>query len=248
MHSTIALAALSVLALVSAQVPGATTIEGSPTYDGLPVPGTTGKLGNAAITQNNPTCITYNATLPSTGSIHGYVSATANTNGTGVFFNVYLSGLPSESLGPFLYHIHDQPVPADGNCTATEAHLDPYIRGEIPPCDNTQPETCQVGDLTGKHGNVTISPFAAQYSDLYVSTQAGLGSFLGNRSINIHSANTTRLACANFELVSSNCNSSTSGSNVTTSTTATPTPFLGGATTTFVSIGAVGAGFVAFLL
>ena len=83
MHSTIALAALSVLALVSAQVPGATTIEGSPTYDGLPVPGTTGKLGNAAITQNNPTCITYNATLPSTGSIHGYVSATANTNGTG---------------------------------------------------------------------------------------------------------------------------------------------------------------------
>ena len=61
-----------------------------------------------------------------------------------------------------VYHIHDQPVPADGNCTATLAHLDPYIRGEIPPCDNTQPETCQVGDLTGKHGNVTISPFAAQ--------------------------------------------------------------------------------------
>lgn len=55
-----------------------------------------------------------------------------------------------------------KPVPTDGNCTATEAHLDPYIRGEIPPCDNTQPETCQVGDLTGKHGNVTMSPFAAQ--------------------------------------------------------------------------------------
>ena len=182
MHSTIAFAALSGLALVSAQVPGATTIEGSPTYDGLPVPGTTGKLGNAAITQNNPQCVTYNATLPSTGSIHGYVAATANANGTGVFFNVYLTGLPSESLGPFrkflsqgldlrprltnntcvVYHIHDQPVPANGNCTATAAHLDPYIRGEIPPCDNTQPETCQVGDLTGKHGNVTVSPFAAQ--------------------------------------------------------------------------------------
>ena len=61
-----------------------------------------------------------------------------------------------------VYHIHDQPVPANGNCTATAAHLDPYIRGEIPPCDNTHPETCQVGDLTGKHGNVTVSPFAAQ--------------------------------------------------------------------------------------
>lgn len=83
MYSTIALAALSGLALVNAQVLGATTIEGSPTYDGLPVPGTTGKLGNAAITQNNPQCMTYNATLPSTGSVHGYVSATANANGTG---------------------------------------------------------------------------------------------------------------------------------------------------------------------
>lgn len=101
MHSTIALAALSGLALVNAQIPGATTIEGSPTYDGLPVPGTTGKLGNAAITQNNPQCVTYNATLPSSGSIQGYVAATANANGTGVFFNVFLTGLPSESLGPF---------------------------------------------------------------------------------------------------------------------------------------------------
>ena len=94
-------AALSGLALVSAQVPGATTIEGSPTYDGLPVPGTTGKLGNAAITQDNPQCVTYKATLPSTGSVQGYVAATANANGTGVFFNVFLTGLPSEALGPF---------------------------------------------------------------------------------------------------------------------------------------------------
>ena len=101
MHSAIALAALSGLALVNAQIPGATTIEGSPTYDGLPVPGTTGKLGNALITQNNPQCVTYNATLPSTGSVQGYVAATANANGTGVFINVFITGLPSESLGPF---------------------------------------------------------------------------------------------------------------------------------------------------
>ena len=113
MYSTITIAAaFSGLALVNAQVPGATTIEGSPTYDGPIVPGTTGKLGNAAITQNNPQCVTYKATLPSTGSVQGYVSATANANGTGVFFNVFLSGLPSEALGPFckllpryLYHV-----------------------------------------------------------------------------------------------------------------------------------------------
>ena len=76
----------------------------------------------------------------------------------------------------------------------------------------------------------------------------GLGSFLGNRSINIHSANTTRLACANFELVSSTCNSSVSGSNTTTTTT-TPKPFLSSANTMVASIGgAVAAGLVAFLL
>jgi len=58
-----------------------------------------------------------------------------------------------------VYHIHDQPVPADGNCTKTLAHLDPTQRGEIPPCDPTTPEECQVGDLAGKHGNITTSPF-----------------------------------------------------------------------------------------
>ena len=67
----------------------------------------------------------------------------------------------SSDILPTVYHIHDQPVPADGNCTATLGHLDPFIRGEIPPCDPTQPETCQVGDLSGKHGNITVSVFNA---------------------------------------------------------------------------------------
>jgi len=41
------------------------------------------------------------------------------------------------------------PVPADGNCSGTLAHLDPFIRGEKPPCDASAPQTCQVGDLSG---------------------------------------------------------------------------------------------------
>jgi hypothetical protein len=44
------------------------------------------------------------------------------------------------------------PVEADGNCTKTLAHLDPFIRGEVTPCMKERPETCQVGDLAGKHG------------------------------------------------------------------------------------------------
>ncbi|KAL6718068.1 hypothetical protein ACLMJK_004153 [Lecanora helva] len=232
MHSVAAFAALSSLALAAAQAP---------------VPGVTGKLGDAPITTNNPAGVTYTAFLPNSNStgVRGYVAATSSANGTGVSFNVNLYGFPSPSLGPFLYHIHDQPVPSDGNCTGTLAHLDPFVRGEMPPCDATQPQTCQVGDLSGKHGNITTSPFQAAYVDLYTSTQSGIGAFLGNRSIVVHSSNTTRLTCANFTLTSG------AGSNTTvTSPTggASTVPFTGAATTSVVGMGAVAAGVLALLL
>ena len=65
----------------------------------------------------------------------------------------------TDAKDELVYHIHDQPVPSDGNCTKTLAHQDPTERGEIPPCDPSAPETCQVGDLAGKHGNITSNPF-----------------------------------------------------------------------------------------
>ena len=61
-----------------------------------------------------------------------------------------------------VYHIHGMPVSADGNCTATMGHLDPTNRGEYHPCEDTQPETCQAGDLAGKHGNITGTTFSAR--------------------------------------------------------------------------------------
>ncbi|KAI9810639.1 MAG: hypothetical protein M1826_003493 [Phylliscum demangeonii] len=183
-----------------------------------PKPGVTGALGNAAIVKDNPIGVRYTATLPNsnTTTIRGSISATASGNGTGVQFTVDFSGFPDQSLGPFLYHIHDQPVPANESCKGTLAHLDPSQRGDHPACDSTQPETCQVGDLAGKHGNIAASPFTTQYVDFYVSTKAGIGAFLGNRSIVIHSFNTTRLTCANFLLVSSSSDDGTA-----TATTAT---------------------------
>lgn len=30
-----------------------------------------------------------------------------------------------------VYHLHAAPVPADGNCTGTLGHVDPFIRGEV---------------------------------------------------------------------------------------------------------------------
>ncbi|KEQ72128.1 Cu,Zn superoxide dismutase-like protein, partial [Aureobasidium namibiae CBS 147.97] len=175
----------------------------------------TGKLGNATVQSNNPAGVAYIATLSATSksNISGNVLALTSSDNTGVNFQIALTGLPSEG-GPFLYHIHDYPVPSDGNCTSTGAHVDPFVRGEAPPCDASLPETCQVGDLSGKHGKPTNETFSATYVDKYVSTVAGDGAFMGNRSIVIHFANKTRIACANFV----DYTNGTSGANVSTST------------------------------
>jgi hypothetical protein len=53
------------------------------------------------------------------------------------------------------YHVHVRGVPASGNCTETLGHLDPYKRGDTPPCEKSMPQTCEVGDLSGKYGTVT---------------------------------------------------------------------------------------------
>ena len=43
-----------------------------------------------------------------------------------------------------VYHLHDHPVPTDGNCTNTLAHLDPFQRGEV----RTIPVSVQFLELT----------------------------------------------------------------------------------------------------
>jgi len=99
------------------------------------------------------------------------------------------------------YHLHVDPVPEDGNCTKTLAHLDPFIRGEATPCDPEQPATCQVGDLSGKWGDIIPDEngtFEQTYTDLYASTKEGIGAFFGNRSVVVHFPNKTRITCASF--------------------------------------------------
>ncbi|POS87611.1 hypothetical protein EPUL_003061 [Erysiphe pulchra] len=143
--------------------------------------------------------------------------ATGSPDGIGVIFKVNFTGLPF-GQGPFAYHVHVDPVPSDGNCTGTLGHLDPYIRGEDVACQKSLPQTCQVGDLAGKHGKITEDPFTASYVDDFASTVMGIGAFLGNRSIVIHNVNRTRLTCANFTTLhsfrSSNRTSNSSSPNL----------------------------------
>ncbi|KAK0618318.1 superoxide dismutase, partial [Bombardia bombarda] len=137
------------------------------------------------------------------GNIQGDVTAVAAPGGVGVQFTIKFSNLPKVG-GPFPYHLHVNPVPSNGNCTATLAHLDPFARGEDPKCDAAHPETCQVGDLSGKHGAIpaNVSTWEASYVDLYASTVEGIGAFFGNRSLVIHFPNKTRITCASFESAS----------------------------------------------
>lgn len=134
----------------------------------------------AAEAKNQPEGAAYVAMLPNRPdtTIRGNITAVTSPDGKGVVFSLDMTGLPLEG-GPFrksspmshrvatnsraAYHIHDQPVPPDGNCLGTLAHLDPYGRGEMPPCDIDNPQTCQVGDLAGKHGMMMAPTFQDRY-------------------------------------------------------------------------------------
>ncbi|QBZ60820.1 hypothetical protein PoMZ_07763 [Pyricularia oryzae] len=166
------------------------------------IPNVTGKLGDAASITNNPPG-RYRAGWMATPSnpFSGSIEAISSPNGKGVIFLVNLENLPAQG-GPFSYHIHDQPVPDDGNCNKTLAHLDPYQRGQKPDCDAGEPQTCEVGDLSGKHGKIEGTNVQDRmFHDMYTSLAEGIGAFVGNRSVVIHFANTTRFACSNFVAV-----------------------------------------------
>ena len=124
-----------------------------------------------------------------TGStVTGSITISSSSSGTGVDVSANFQGFPDlATYGPFLYHIHALPVPANGDCTATLGHLDPQNAGEYYPCIVSAPQNCQVGDLAGKYGAITTSPFTAAYSDLFLSTVAG--SSAAPVSIVIHTAN-----------------------------------------------------------
>ncbi|PFH59157.1 hypothetical protein XA68_12741 [Ophiocordyceps unilateralis] len=168
---------------------------------------------DAPVIKANPSGATYEATLPAQaftkgsldGNVKGSIIASTPADGVGVEFKVNFENIPQEA-GPFLYHIHVDPVPADGNCTKTLSHLDPYGRGEDTPCDSSRPQTCQVGDLSGKHGkpnSTSSNSFTADYVDKFLSTSPESNAFFGNRSFVFHFANKTRITCANFQKIDS---------------------------------------------
>lgn len=157
------------------------------------------------------------AKFPSGGSssVEGEVSFTGQKNGS-VSVHVELSGLPSTG-GPLLYHIHQAPVPSNGSCAATLAHFNP--NGGSTACANqTDTSYCELGDLSGKWGKIKDTTFDVTYIEPFLSLNPSNPYYFadGKRSITIHYANTTRIACANITLT----NKGTSNSSNNTSSSA----------------------------
>jgi Cu/Zn superoxide dismutase len=233
---------------------GVDTLQGAIISPLPPNPSYTGVLGPAPSQTNQPTA-TYVATLPDSmfnplvgDTVQGTIEAVGSANG--VQFTVNISNLPDQAAyGPFNWHIHTLPVPDNGNCTATMGHLDPQNVGELYMCNTAAPENCQVGDLAGKHGGkiTTEGNFSTSFVDNFLSTEEGSPAFFGGLAFVLHTGNTTRITCANFEAQGSAGNGTagngTSGGNATaTSTGATP-EFTGAASHLTASFVVAFAGF-----
>lgn len=93
-------------------------------------------------------------------------------------------------------------VNSSGSCESTGGHLDPYNVGKTP-CDPANPKACQVGDLSGKFGPVEGSDDIVSFTDKFTSLEPNTPAFIGNRSLVVHAADGSRIACGNFVLLNS---------------------------------------------
>ncbi|EGV61775.1 hypothetical protein CANTEDRAFT_108128 [Yamadazyma tenuis ATCC 10573] len=155
--------------------------------------------GEAPKIKKNPADVVAVADFPSGGpqKILGNVVFTAKK---GKAVNVYIdvTKLPKEG-GPFQYHIHQQPIGANGDCEASGTHLNPYKAS--PDCDSQKTDAfCQVGDLSGKHGWIDTTCFETKYDDPYLSLNTKSKSNIIGKAIVFHFANLTKFACANIEV------------------------------------------------
>ncbi len=238
---------------------GAETEQGAIVNQLPPPPGYTGLAGTAAIQSSQPAA-TYRAVMPPSmfnplvgTTISGSLQAVGGPNG--VTFTVNLTNLPDQAkYGPFPWHIHTLAVPSNGNCTATTGHLDPTNYGELYMCNPATPANCQVGDLAGKWGGkiMTNGTFTKTFTDPYLSVVPGTPGFFGGLAFVIHSGNTTRLTCANFQMVGGGNATSSATMSMSMSPSSTmgsmPSSFSAKADKAVVGMGALGVAVAAMFL
>ena len=157
---------------------------------------------------DNQQGVWYTAELNSgPGNLSGFIGILSDVKGNGVRVSYDFKDFNLTDSLEYSYHIHEKPVPSDGNCNSTGAHFDKYNVGDDHVCDKKEPETCQLGDLSGKHGAITFAKETSNnsradaYQDEYLSTTINNTAFFGALSIVVHrKKDKFRLACGNFAL------------------------------------------------
>ncbi|PLW21537.1 hypothetical protein PCANC_04014 [Puccinia coronata f. sp. avenae] len=132
-----------------------------------------------------------------------------------VVVDVNLSGLQKPpGFGEYSYHVHVNPVGADGNCQATGGHLDLFNVGANGSCDFHQPHLCQTGDLSGKFGKISSAQDTASihYIEPFLRFYPPERSIFG-RSVVLHAPDSTRLACGNITAFNQNAADSSENSS-----------------------------------
>ncbi|OTA35874.1 hypothetical protein BTJ68_04161 [Hortaea werneckii EXF-2000] len=109
----------------------------------------------ASVVSDNPEGKVYSAVFPQPTSTSVVTIGSAPNGSADVTVN--LNGLPQP--GPLSYTIHDNPIASVGSCDDVGGIFNPYHASTTAPCNADRPETCMVGDLSGKHGNAAAPGF-----------------------------------------------------------------------------------------
>jgi len=98
------------------------------------------------------------------------------------------------------WHVHVSPVDSSGDCASAEGHYDPLSVGTAI-CGTAsifdKAGSCEVGDMSGKHGAISV-PKRAMYTDSNLPLTGAYS--VAERSVVLHAADkgAGRLACASF--------------------------------------------------
>lgn len=148
----------------------------------------------------NTNCKRYASAYVTGSGIHGHFLFSSDAHQEDVRVRLNIEGLESSALvgRHYHYHVHVNPVGKYHDCDATGGHLNPANLLESTVCNPKDLETCQVGDMSTKHGDIIggTTPIQHSYLDSQLRFAPADYSMVG-RSVVIHNSEKKRIACGN---------------------------------------------------